>query len=374
MLIGVPKEIKVDEYRVGLIPAVISDLVAGGHEVLVETTAGQGAGISDEEYVDAGALIVANPDQIFERAELIVKVKEPLQIERKRLRCDQILFTYLHLAPDPEQARDLVVSGVSAIAYETVTDPEGKLPLLAPMSAVAGRMVAQVAAHFLEKPHGGRGILLGGIEGLGPAHVLVLGSGVVGTHAATAALNAGAEVTLVTHNSRSADRVSGIFAGRARIVVAAKGAIDGMCASADVVVGAALVPGGAAPKLVSLEGIKAMKSGTVIVDVSIDQGGCFETSHPTTHSQPTFMVGDVIHYCVANMPSAVPRTSTFALGRATWPFIKVLADRGLRNAMAANIHLRNGLNIHGGHVVCRPVAEALSLPYVPTAEVLGISG
>ncbi len=373
MLIGVPKEVKTDEYRVGLIPVVVSELTASGHEVLVETAAGQGAGISDDEYVDAGALIVANSDQIFERAELIVKVKEPLPAERKKLRRGQILFTYLHLAPDPGQARDLIASGASAIAYETVTNPEGKLPLLSPMSAVAGRMVPQVASHLLERPHGGRGILLGGIEGLAPAHVLILGGGVVGTHAATAALNAGAEVTIVVHSSAGADRLSKIFTSRACAVVAATDSINRMCASADVIVGAALVPGGAAPKLVSLEGVKAMRPGTVVVDVSIDQGGCFETSRPTTHSHPTFTIGDVVHYCVANMPGAVPRTSTFALGQATRPFIKAIADRGLRNAMSADIHLRNGLNVHGGQIVCRPVADALSLPYVPAAEALGIS-
>lgn len=370
MLIGVPKEIKTDEYRVGLIPSTISELSAGGHAVMVETHAGEGAGISDDEFAAAGADIVAAADQIFLRADLIVKVKEPLAAERKKLRRGQIIFTYLHLAPDLEQTSDLMAAGVTAIAYETVTDAAGRLPLLAPMSTVAGRMAPQVAAHFLERPHGGRGILLGGADGVPSAKIVVLGGGVVGTHAAEVALGMGGDVTIATRSAGTAHRLSQRFGDRVHVVAAEQSEIEALCKAGDVVIGAALVAGAAAPKLVRAGTVKAMKPGAVIVDVSIDQGGCIETSHPTTHSQPSFVVDGVVHYCVANMPGAVPRTSTFALNNATRPFICALADKGFPRALIDDSHLQNGLNIHAGKITCRAVADALRLPYTPAADVL----
>jgi alanine dehydrogenase len=371
MLIGVPKEIKADEYRVGLIPSAVKELVARGHEVMVETLAGEGAGIGDAEYAAAGARVVANADPIFQRAELIVKVKEPLATERRKLRRDQIVFTYLHLAADPEQTHDLMASGVTAIAYETVTDAAGKLPLLAPMSQVAGRMAPQVAAHFLERPQGGRGILLGAVDGAPSAKLVILGSGVVGTNATEMAVGMGADVTVVVRRTEAAQQLSRLFGGRVHAAVAGPGTIEALCMSADVVIGAALVAGAAAPKLISARTIAAMKPGSVIVDVSIDQGGCAETSHPTTHSHPTFVVDGVLHYCVANMPGAVPRTSTFALSNATRPFILALADKGFPRALIDDAHLRNGLNVHGGKIACRAVADALRLPYTAAADLLG---
>lgn len=370
MFIGVPKEIKTDEYRVGLTPATISELTARGHQVAVETMAGAGAGIGDDEYVAAGAEIVADADQIFQRAELIVKVKEPLAPERKKLRRGQIIFTYLHLAPDLAQTQDLVASGVTAIAYETVTDAAGKLPLLSPMSKVAGRMAPQVAAHFLQRPHGGRGVLLGRIEGVPCAEVVVLGGGVVGTHAAEMALGMGANVTVSTHSAETRRGLAQLFGERVRLVAADAGAIEVLCRAADVVIGAALVAGGAPPKLISTHTVAAMKPGSVIVDVSIDQGGCAETSHATTHSRPTFVVDGVVHYCVANMPGAVPRTSTFALDNATRPFVLALAEKGFPRALIEDAHLRNGLNVHDGKVTCRAVADALRLPYTAAVDVL----
>jgi alanine dehydrogenase len=370
MLIGVPKEIKADEYRVGLVPATIKELTAKGHAVTVETRAGEGAGISDDEYAAAGARIVAGPDQIFSSAELLAKVKEPLASERKKLRRGQIIFTYLHLAPDPEQARELMASGVTAIAYETVTDVAGKLPLLAPMSKVAGRMAAQVAAHFLERPQGGRGILLGGIDGVPAAEVVVLGGGVVGSNAAEIALGMGAKVTVTARSAETLSHLSELFDGRVRVMAAPPEVTAALCASADVVIGSALVAGAAAPKLILAQTVKRMKPGAVIIDVSIDQGGCAETSHPTTHSQPTFLVDGVVHYCVANMPGAVPRTSTFALNNATRPFILALADKGFPRAVIEDVHLRNGLNVHEGKIACRAVADALQLPFTPAADLL----
>jgi len=370
MLIGVPKEIKPDEYRVGLVPATIKELVSRGHTVEVETRAGDGAGISDDEYLAAGARIVESADPILRNADLIVKVKEPLASERKKLHCGQTLFTYLHLAPDPEQTRDLIASGVTAIAYETVTGPAGQRPLLAPMSAVAGRMAPQVAAHFLERPHGGRGILLGGVEGVAPADVVVLGGGVVGTHTVDVALGMGAKVTVATRSATTVERLIGRFGPRITALTADSRTIEKLCVSADVVVGAALVDGGAAPKLISARTVAAMKPGSVIVDVAIDQGGCAETSRATTHSQPTFIVDHVVHYCVANMPGAVPRTSTFALNNATRPFILALADNGCRRALLADPHLRNGLNVYDGKITHRAVAEALRLAYTPPETVL----
>ncbi len=371
MFIGVPKEIKTDEYRVGLTPATVKELTTRKHQVAVETLAGAGAGITDQEYITAGAEIVTSADQIFQCAELIVKVKEPLAPERKQLRRGQIIFTYLHLAADPEQTRDLMASGVTALAYETVTDAAGKLPLLAPMSAVAGRMAPQVAAHFLQRPQGGRGILLGRIEGVPSAQVAVLGGGVVGTNAAEMAIGMGANVTVVAGSLETQRHLSQLFGERVRFVTADAGAIEALCTSADVVIGAALVAGGAAPKLISARTVAAMKPGSVIVDVSIDQGGCAETSRPTTHSQPTFVVDGVVHYCVANMPGAVPRTSTFALDNATRPFVLALAGKGFPRALIDDVHLQNGLNVHDGKVTCRAVADALRLRYTAAVEVLG---
>lgn len=306
----------------------------------------------------------------FQRVELIVKVKEPLASERKKLRRGQIIFTYLHLAPDLAQTQDLMASGVTALAYETVTDAAGKLPLLSPMSKVAGRMAPQVAAHFLQRPQGGRGILLGRIEGVPCAEVVVLGGGVVGTHAAEMALGMGANVTVSTHSAATRRGLAQLFGERVRLVAADAGAIEALCPAADVVIGAALVAGGAAPKLISTHTVAAMKPGSVIVDVSIDQGGCAETSHATTHSQPTFVVDGVVHYCVANMPGAVPRTSTFALDNATRPFVLALADKGFPRALIEDAHLRNGLNVHDGKVTCRAVADALRLPYTAAVDVL----
>jgi alanine dehydrogenase len=370
MFIGIPKEIKTDEYRVGLTPATVRELTARKHQVAVETMAGAGAGIADQEYVAAGAEIVTSSDQVFQRAELIVKVKEPLASERKQLRRGQIIFTYLHLAPDPEQTHDLMASGVTALAYETVTDAAGKLPLLAPMSRVAGRMAPQVAAHLLQRPQGGRGILLGRIEGVPSAEVAVLGGGVVGTNAAEMAIGMGANVTVAVRSVETQRRLSQLFGERVSFITANAGAIEAFCAFADVVIGAALVAGGTAPKLISARTIAAMKPGSVIVDVSIDQGGCAETSRPTTHSQPTFLVNGVVHYCVANMPGAVPRTSTIALDNATRPFVLAVADKGFPRALIDDVHLRNGLNVYDGKVTCRAVADALRLPYTPAVEVL----
>jgi alanine dehydrogenase len=371
MLIGVPKEIKADEYRVGLIPSTAKELIARGHHVMVETLAGDGAGISDDEYAAAGVRVVASADPIFQRAELIVKVKEPLAAERRKLCRGQIIFTYLHLAPDPEQAHGLMASGVTAIAYETVTDAAGKLPLLAPMSKVAGRMAPQVAAHFLERPQGGRGVLLGAVDGVPSAKLVILGGGVVGSNSAEVAIGMGADVTVVTRRTETVQHLSRRFGGRVNAAVAGPQTIETLCTSADVVIGAALVAGGVAPKLISARTVTAMKPGSVIVDVSIDQGGCAETSHPTTHSRPTFVVDGVVHYCVANMPGAVPRTSTFALNNATRPFILALADKGFPRGLIDDVHLRNGLNVHDGKVTCRAVADALQLSYTPAAEMLG---
>ena len=370
MLIGVPKEIKADEYRVGLIPPTIGELTARGHEVVVQTLAGAGAGFSDDDYAAAGARIVASADQIYARCELIVKVKEPLKGERKHLRHGQIIFTYLHLAADPELARDLMASGVTAIAYETVTDAAGKLPLLAPMSNVAGRMAPQVAAHFLERPQGGRGILLSGNDEVPAGRVVILGGGVVGSSAAEIALGMGAQVAIVTRSAGTVDQLSQRFGSRVRVLTALPNSIPALCATADVVIGAALVPGAAAPRLISAHTVKHMLPGAVIVDVSIDQGGCAETSHPTSHSHPTFVVDGVVHYCVANMPGAVPRTSTFALNKATRPFVVALADMGIPRALIEDEHLRNGLNVHAGKITYRAVADALQSPHTPAADVL----
>jgi alanine dehydrogenase len=362
MRVGVPKEIKDHEDRIGLVPSSVAELVHHGHEVLVERSAGVGAGLPDEQYVAAGARIVDSAEEIFAAAEMIVKVKEPLAVERKRLRRGQVLFTYLHLAPDRVQTMDLIESGVTAIAYETVTSPTGTLPLLTPMSEVAGRLAPQVGAHYLERAAGGRGVLLGGVPGVPPAEVVVLGGGVSGTHAATIALGMGATVFVVDRSAEVLRRLAAQFPGL-RTIFSTRDALGHILRRADLLIGAVLVPGAAAPKLVTREMVATMKPNSVIVDIAIDQGGCCETSKPTSHSNPTYVDEGVIHYCVTNMPGAVARTSTFALNNATLPFALALADKGWRKAIADDAHLRNGLNVHDGKVTCRPVAEALDLPF-----------
>jgi alanine dehydrogenase len=370
MLIGVPREIKVEEYRVGLVPATVRELVDHGHQVEIETRAGEGAGIADEEYVASGGQIVETPERIFARAELMIKVKEPQAVERARLRRGQTIFTYLHLAADRAQTEDLMRSGVTAIAYETITDANGRLPLLAPMSKVAGRMATQVAANLLQHFHGGRGILLGAVDRVPSASVLILGGGTVGTSAAEVAVGMGAAVTVVAQNATAAAELTKRFDGRVHALAADPPTIEKLCLAADVVIGAVLVPGASAPKLISAKTIAAMKRGAVLVDVAIDQGGCAETSRPTTHSNPTYVVDGVVHYCVANMPGAVPRTSTFALDDATRPFVRALADKGILRALREDAHLRNGLNVHDGKLTCSPVAQALGLPFTPASELL----
>ncbi|HXZ51224.1 MAG TPA: alanine dehydrogenase [Burkholderiales bacterium] len=366
MRVGVPREVKVHEYRVGLTPTSVRELTAHGHEVLVERGAGAGIGAADAAYERAGARIV---DDAFE-AELIVKVKEPQAAERRRLRADQVLFTYLHLAPDPEQARDLVASGAICIAYETVTRPGGGLPLLAPMSEVAGRMAIQVGAGCLEKERGGMGTLLAGVPGVPAAKLVILGSGVVGANAARIAVGSGARVFALDRSVDALRRIESEFGARVVTVYSSRDAIEQHVVSADLVIGSVLVPGAAAPKLVSRELLRRMKPGAALVDVSIDQGGCFETSRPTTHADPTYVVEGVVHYCVANMPGAVPRTSTYALNNATLPFVLALADKGWKRALADDEHLRNGLNVARGKLAHRAVAEALGLRYTPADGLL----
>jgi alanine dehydrogenase len=364
MRIGVPKEIKVLENRVGLTPESVREVVAHGHEVVVEHDAGLGIGMDDAAYQRAGARIAANAIDVFGAADMIVKVKEPQADERKLLKSGQILFTYLHLAPDPEQARDLVASGAVCIAYETVTSPAGGLPLLAPMSEVAGRMAVQAGAYYLEKPHGGLGVLLGGVPGVDPAKVVVLGGGVVGTHAIDIALGMGADVWVLDRSVDVLRRLWSQFGRPLNTVYSTRDAIERHVIAADLVIGGVLIPGAEAPKLVSRELVSRMKPGSVVVDVAIDQGGCFETSRPTTHAEPVYVVDGVTHYCVANMPGGVPRTSTFALNNATLPFVLALASKGWKRALGDDPHLRNGLNIAFGKVTCAPVAEALGYAYV----------
>ena len=370
MLIGVPREIKVREYRVGLTPTNVREVVAHGHRVVVEHAAGAGIGMTDAHYEAAGATVVATAAEVFARAELIVKVKEPLVAERAMLRPGQVLFTYLHLAPDPEQASALMRSGATCIAYETVTSPSGGLPLLAPMSEVAGRMSIQVGAYFLEKAHGGLGMLLGGVPGVDPAKVVVLGGGVVGTHAIDIALGMGADVWVLDRNMDVLRRLWAQFGRPLNTVFSTRDAIERHVIAADLVIGGVLIPGAAAPKLVSTELIRQMKPGSVVVDVCIDQGGCFETSRPTTHDDPTYIVDEVIHYCVTNMPGGVPRTSAVALNNATLPFVLALADKGLRRALGEDAHLRNGLNVHAGRITHPAVAAALGWPLDPAEEAL----
>ena len=370
MLVGVPKEIKDSEYRVGLVPSTVRELTASGHQVIVEKNAGLGAGLSDADYQAVGAEIVPDADPAFGRAELIVKVKEPLASERSKLRPGQILFTYLHLAADPEQTADLVASGVIAIAYETVTSAQGTLPLLTPMSEVAGRMAPHVGAHCLEKGNGGRGVLLGGVPGVPPADVVVLGGGVAGSHAALIGAGMGATVTVLDRNPEVLRRLASQLGTRVRTVFSTADAIETLCRRADLVIASVLIPGAAAPKLITAATVKAMKAGAVIVDIAIDQGGCAETSRPTTHSAPTYIVDDVVHYCVTNMPGAVARTSTFALNNVTLPFVLSLADKGYRRALGQDPHLRNGLNVCEGKITYRAVAEALKLKYTPPEAAL----
>jgi alanine dehydrogenase len=370
MLIGVPKEIKVREYRVGLTPTSVRELTAHGHKVVVETGAGEGIGDDDETYVRAGARIATAAAEIFAAADLIVKVKEPQPIERTMLRRGQVLFTYLHLAPDPQQTEDLMASGATCIAYETVTSPTGTLPLLAPMSEVAGRMAVQAGAYYLEKAHGGHGILIGGVPGVDPAKVVVIGGGVVGTHAVDVAMGMGANVWVLDRNVDVLRRLWSQFGRELNTTTSTRDALDRHLRAADLVICGVLIPGASAPKLITREHVKMMKPGSVIVDVAIDQGGCAETSRPTTHDDPVFVVDGVIHYCVANMPGAVPKTSAHALNNATLPFALALADKGWKRALAEDRHLLDGLNVWNGKITCQPVAQALGLPYTPASEAL----
>jgi alanine dehydrogenase len=368
--IGVPKEIKNNEYRVGLTPDSVLEFVAHGHEVMVETGAGAGIGSDDEVYRAAGARIVANAAEIFSTAEMVVKVKEPQAVERAMLRPGQILFTYLHLAPDPDQTRDLIESGAVCIAYETVTDARGGLPLLAPMSQVAGRLAIQAGAHCLEKAHGGCGMLLGGIPGVEGASVVVIGGGMVGENAIQMALGMAADVTVLDRNVEVLQHLARRFGPSLNTVYSQKATLDRYVTEADLVVGAVLIPGASAPKLVTSEMVRRMRPGSVLVDVAIDQGGCFETSKPTTHAEPTYIVDGVVHYCVANMPGAVPKTSTQALNNVTLPYALALADKGYKAALQENSHFMHGLNVHGGKVTHKAVAEAQGLDFVEPAQVL----
>ncbi len=370
MLIGVPKEIKTHEYRVGLVPASVRELVHHGHRVTVQSGAGLGIGFDDKAYRAAGARIAAGAPEIFAKSEMIVKVKEPQPAECRMLRKGLLLFTYLHLAPDPDQAAALMKSGCTAIAYETVTSPRGTLPLLSPMSEVAGRMGVQVGAHCLEKERGGSGILLGGVPGVHPGKVVVLGGGVAGTNAARTAMGLEAYVTVV---DKSLDRLKQLdeqFGSKLYTAFATVDTIEKLVIDADLVIGAVLVPGASTPRLVTRAMLKKMRPGSVLVDIAIDQGGCFETSRPTTHADPTYVVDGIVHYCVANMPGAVARTSTFALNNATLPFALALADKGFRRACAEDPHLCNGLNVHAGMITHEAVAMALRRRYVPAAEAL----
>jgi len=370
MKIGCPTEIKPQEFRVGMTPNAAGEAVARGHQALVQKGAGLGAGFSDEDYTAAGAQIIETAEEIFATADMIVKVKEPQAGERAMLREDQLLFTYLHLAPDPEQTHDLLKSGATCIAYETVTDARGGLPLLAPMSEVAGRLAPQVGAYTLQKANGGRGVLLGGVPGVGPAKVAVIGGGVVGTHAARIAAGMGADVTVLDMSLDRMRYLDDAFGSVFHTRYASSGNTAELVAEADMVIGAVLVPGAAAPKLVSRAQLSTMKPGAAIVDVAIDQGGCFETSRATTHADPIYDVDGIMHYCVANMPGAVARTSTIALGNATMPFMIALANKGWREACLADPHLRNGLNVHAGKLTYAAVGEALNLASVDPSSVL----
>jgi alanine dehydrogenase len=370
MLVGVPKEIKNHEYRVGMTPTSVKEAVRNGHEVWVQANAGSGIGATDADYTAAGAKIIATAAEIFGKADMIVKVKEPQAAERKMLRPGQILYTYLHLAPDPEQTKDLVASGAVCIAYETVTSARGGLPLLAPMSQVAGRMSVQSGAHCLEKAQGGRGVLLGGVPGVAPAKVVILGGGVVGTNAAVVALGMGADVTILEKSTDRMEELVARFGTPIKTVYSTQGAVEDECAAADLVIGGVLIPGAAAPKLVTKAMLKDWKPGSVLVDVAIDQGGCAETSKATTHAEPTYVVDGVIHYCVANMPGGVARTSTYALNNVTLPFALAIANKGWKKALSDDAHLRNGLNVADGKVTYKAVADDLGYAYVPAEKLL----
>lgn len=372
MIVGTVTEIKNHEYRVGLTPESAAELVAHDHQVLVQSGAGLGIGAEDTDYKTAGAEIAETAADVFERADMIVKVKEPQPVETDMLRPGQILYTYLHLAPDPEQTKALVASGATAIAYETVTAPGGGLPLLKPMSQVAGRMSVQAGATALEKSHGGRGVLLGGVPGTAPAKVVVLGGGVVGFNAAQMATGLGADVTILDRNPDVLERLAIHFETRAKTAYSTKTRVAELVAEADLVIGAVLIPGAAAPKLVSRADLATMKPGAVLVDVAIDQGGCFETSHATTHADPTYEVDGIVHYCVANMPGGVARTSTYALNNVTLPHAIAIADRGWEEALRRNTHLRQGLNVWDGKVTYEAVAETLGYEFVPPETALGI--
>ncbi len=363
MKVGCPKEIKVHEYRVGLTPESAAELVRAGHEVFLETKAGEGIGAPDSVYEKVGVKILPNADAVFETAEMIVKVKEPQPVEIARLKPHHTLFTYLHLAPDPAQAEGLMKSGATCIAYETVTDRDGRLPLLKPMSEVAGRMSIQVGAYFLEKAHGGRGVLLGGVPGVQPANVVILGAGVSGYNAAQIAVGMRARVQVFDKNPARLEELDREFNGRLETVYSTAAAVAEAIKEADVVVGAVLVAGAAAPKLITRDMLKTMRPGSVLVDISIDQGGCFETSKPTTHSEPTFVVDGIVHYCVANMPGAVSRTSAFALNNATLPFTLALANKGYKKALQDDPHLANGLNVYAGAITHEAVAKDLGKPF-----------
>lgn len=370
MYIGIPKEIKNHEYRVGLTPSSVRELVHQGHHLVVETKAGDGIGCSDIDYQQAGAHIALTPEEIFEKAELIVKVKEPQIQECKMLRPGQTLFTYLHLAADREQTQALVDSGCVAIAYETVTSPRGGLPLLTPMSEVAGRMSIQAGAHNLEKGNGGRGILLGGVPGVRPGNVVIIGGGVVGVNAARMAAGMGASVTILDKSLTRLAELDHQFAGRVRTLYANMENIEQSVLQADLVVGAVLVPGASAPRLVTAEQVKRMRKGSVLVDVAIDQGGCFETSRPTTHADPTYIVDGVIHYCVTNMPGAAAQTSAYALNNATLPFVQALANKGIKKALMEDPYLLEGLNVCCGHVTYQAVARDLGYDFLPSGDAL----
>ena len=373
MLIGVPKEIKNHEYRAGMVPGSVREVIAHGHQVVVEANAGIGIGFTDEDYANAGATILDTAEEVFAKADMIVKVKEPLAEERARLRKGQILFTYLHLAPDMAQTQDLIKSGATCIAYETVTGKSGGLPLLAPMSEVAGRMSIQAGAQCLEKSRGGLGMLLGGVPGVSPAKCVVIGAGVVGSNAIRMAVGLGARVVVLDRNVDALRRINVEFGSRVETVFSSQESLEQEVTSADLVIGGVLIPGAAAPKLVTEDMVKNMKPGAVLVDVAIDQGGCFATSKATTHAEPTYIKHDVVHYCVANMPGAVPRTSTFALNNVTLPYIIQIANKGYHEALARDPHLLNGLNVYKGQVTERSVAENLGFEYVDPKVALEIS-
>ncbi|WP_299735086.1 alanine dehydrogenase [uncultured Roseobacter sp.] len=372
MIIGCPTEIKPQEFRVGITPNAAQEAVNHGHEVLIQAGAGAGAGFEDDDYRTAGARIIETAAEIFGTADMIVKVKEPQSAERKMLREGQLLFTYLHLAPDPDQTHDLLASGATCIAYETVTDDRGGLPLLAPMSEVAGRLAPQVGAWTLQKANGGRGVLMGGVPGVGPARVVVIGGGVVGTHAAKIAAGMGADVTVLDRSLPRLRYLDDVFGGTFKTSYASAGNTLELAQAADMIIGAVLIPGAAAPKLISRAQLSQLKPGAALVDVAIDQGGCFETSKATTHQDPIYDVDGIMHYCVANMPGAVARTSTIALGNATMPFMLALADKGWRQACSDDPHLMNGLNVHAGQLTYYAVGKALGIDVIaPSVAIKG---